>query len=82
MKFGKFQIKEIATIGGYQLSGEVITVEVNDVYENPTAPIEFLNSPVVQTGIEDFPWLAVGIGAGCLSLGLLVAGIIQKKRKK
>lgn len=82
VRFGKFQIKEIATIGGYQLSGEVITVEVNDVYENPTAPIEFLNSPVVQTGIEDFPWLAVGIGAGCLSLGLFVAGIIQKKRKK
>lgn len=80
--FGKYQIKEISTVEGYQLSGEVITVEVNDTYENPAAPIEVLNFPIVQTGVEDFPWLAVGIGCGCVAAVLFVAGIIQKKRKK
>lgn len=82
VKFGKWQIKEISTVDGYQLSGEVIVVEVNETYENPTAPIEFVNFPVVQTGIEEFPWLAVGIGCGCVAAVLFVAGLIQKKRKK
>ena len=79
--FGRFQIREIAMVEGYQLSGETIEVDITDTYENPIEEIEYFNYPIVKTGFEDFPWLAIGIVAGGLSIVLI--GISRyKKRKK
>ena len=78
--FGKFQIKEISTVPGYQLSGQTIEIEINDTYQNQVDPVEVLNSPVVQTGIEDFPWLAVGICAGGVAAALIVIAVVRKRK--
>lgn len=78
--FGKFQIKEISTVPGYQLSGQTIEIEINDTYQNQVDPVEVLNSPVVQTGIEDFPWLTVGICAGGVAAALIVIAVVRKRK--
>lgn len=77
--FGKFQIKEISTVPGYQLSGQTIELEITDTYQNPADPIEVLNSPVVQTGADDFPWIAVGICAGSVAATLVAIAAVRKR---
>lgn len=78
--FGKFMIKEISTVPGYQISGQTIEIEITDTYQNPVDPVEVLNSPIVQTGIEEFPWLAVGLCAGGIAAALIIISVVRKRK--
>lgn len=79
--FGKFQVKELETVDGYQLSGETFEIEVDGTYENPKEPTEILNYPIVQTGFESFPWWSIAAFAGAGSVAILIVWLYRKRKK-
>ncbi len=76
---GEYFIKEIATLEGYSVSGEVIRVKINEAYVVPDEMRKFVNYTTIQTGVN----LAV-TGVMWVGIGLMVisgaAGLIRKRR--
>lgn len=76
---GEYFIKEIETLEGYSVSGEVIRVKINEAYVVPDEMRKFVNYTTIQTGVN----LAV-TGVMWVGIGLMVisgtAGLIRKRR--
>ena len=77
---GIYYIKEIETLEGYSITGEVIKVVIDEYYVIPEKMKQLINYTTIQTGVN----LAV-TGVMWVGLGLMVAsgtiGIIRKKRR-
>lgn len=78
---GAYFIREIKTLEGYSLSGEVIKVTLDEFYAIPEVMKQFVNYTTIQTGVR----MAI-TGVMWLGLGLmLVSGtvyIVRKRRNK
>lgn len=76
---GEYFIKEIETLEGYSLSGEVIRVKINEAYVAPDEMRRFVNYTTIQTGVN----LAV-TGVMWVGIGLMVisgtVGLFRKRR--
>lgn len=79
LTLGEYFIKEIETLEGYSVSGEVIRVKINETYVMPDEMRKFVNYTTIQTGVN----LAV-TGVMWVGVGLMVisgaAGLIRKCR--
>ena len=77
---GTYFIKEIETLEGYTLSGEVIKLKLDEYYVVPEKLKQFVNYTTIQTGVH----LAV-TGVMWAGLGLMVisgtVGLIRRRRK-
>ena len=75
---GEYFIKEIATLEGYSVSGEVIRVKINEAYVVPDEMRKFVNYTTIQTGVN----LAV-TGVMWVGIGLMViSGTVRLIRKR
>ena len=76
---GEYFVKEVETLEGYSVSGEVIRVKINEAYVVPDEMRKFVNYTTIQTGVN----LAV-TGVMWVGIGLMVisgtAGLIRKRR--
>ena len=77
---GTYFIKEIETLEGYSVSGEVIKLKLDEYYTVPEKVKQFVNYTTIQTGVH----LAV-TGIMWAGLGLMVVsgtvGLIRRRRK-
>ncbi len=77
---GIYFIKEIETLEGYSITGEIIKVVIDEYYVIPDKMKQLINYTTIQTGVN----LAV-TGVMWVGLGLMVVsgtiGVIRKKRK-
>lgn len=77
---GTYFIKEIETLEGYSVSGEVIKLKLDEYYVVPEKLKQFVNYTTIQTGVH----LAV-TGVMWAGLGLMVisgtVGLIRRRRK-
>lgn len=80
LKRGVYYIKEIETLEGYRITGEVIKVTIDEYYTVPETMRKLINYTVFQTGVN----LAV-TGIMWVGLGLMLVsgtiGLIRKRRK-
>ncbi len=78
---GTYFIKEIETLEGYSVSGEVIKLKLDEYYVVPEKLRQFVNYTTIQTGVH----LAV-TGIMWVGIGLMVVsgtvGIVKKRRKQ
>lgn len=76
---GVYYIKEIETLEGYSLSGEIIKLKIDEFYVVPEEMKRFVNYTVIQTGVN----LAV-TGIMWVGIGLIVVsgtlGLVRKRR--
>ncbi len=79
LKPGVYYIKEIETLEGYSLSGEIIKLKIDEFYVVPEEMKRFVNYTVIQTGVN----LAV-TGVMWVGVGLIVVsgtlGLVRKRR--
>ncbi len=79
LKPGVYYIKEIETLEGYSLSGEIIKLKIDEFYVVPEEMKRFVNYTVIQTGVN----LAV-TGIMWVGIGLIVVsgtlGLVRKRR--
>ena len=80
LKPGTYFIREIETLEGYSVSGEVIKLKLDEYYTVPEKLKQFINYTTIQTGVH----LAV-TGIMWVGLGLMVisgtVGLIRRRRK-
>lgn len=80
LKPGTYFIREIETLEGYSVSGEVIKLKLDEYYTVPEKLKQFVNYTTIQTGVH----LAV-TGVMWAGLGLVVisgtVGLIRRRRK-
>ena len=80
LKPGTYIIREIETLEGYSVSGEVIKLKLDEYYTVPEKLKQFINYTTIQTGVH----LAV-TGVMWVGLGLRVisgtVGLIRRRRK-
>ena len=80
LKPGTYIIREIETLEGYSVSGEVIKLKLDEYYTVPEKLKQFINYTTIQTGVH----LAV-TGVMWVGLGLMVisgtVGLIRRRRK-
>ena len=80
LKPGTYFIREIETLEGYSVSGEVIKLKLDEYYTVPEKLKQFINYTTIQTGVH----LAV-TGVMWVGLGLMVisgtVGLIRRRRK-
>lgn len=80
LKPGTYFIREIETLEGYSVSGEVIKLKLDEYYTVPEKLKQFVNYTTIQTGVH----LAV-TGVMWAGLGLMVisgtVGLIRRRRK-
>ena len=80
LKPGTYFIREIETLEGYSVSGEVIKVKLDEYYTVPEKVKQFVNYTTIQTGVN-----LVVTGVMWAGLGLMVVsgtvGLIRRRRK-
>ena len=80
LKPGTYIVREIETLEGYSVSGEVIKLKLDEYYTVPEKLKQFINYTTIQTGVH----LAV-TGIMWVGLGLMVisgtVGLIRRRRK-
>lgn len=70
---GKYTIREIATVEGFTVSDDTITVEINEKYKVPTKLKRFVNYPSISTGVDISPTTMTWVGIGLVGIaGLIV----------
>ena len=70
---GKYTIREIATVEGFTVSDDTITVEINEKYKVPTKLKRFVNYPSISTGVDVSPTTLTWVGIGLVGIaGLIV----------
>lgn len=78
---GAYFLKEISTLKGYTLSGEVVQIKLDDYYVLPEEPRRFINYTTIQTGVH----MAV---TGVMITGIVLMivsgtiGLIRKRRQR
>lgn len=71
---GKYTIRETATVEGFTVSDDTITVEINEKYKVPTKLKRFVNYPSISTGVDVSPTTLTWVGIGLVGIaGLIVA---------
>lgn len=71
---GKYTIREIATVEGFTVSDDTITVEINEKYKVPTKLKRFVNYPSISTGVDVSPTTLTWVGIGLVGIaGLIIA---------
>ncbi len=80
MEPGVYIIREIETLKGFTLTGEVIKIKLDEYYVIPEKPRQIVNYTTIQTGVH----LAV-TGIMWAGIGLMVisgtVGVIRKRRQ-
>jgi len=80
LKPGTYFIREIETLEGYSVSGEVIKLKLDEYYTVPEKVKQFVNYTTIQTGVN-----LVVTGVMWAGLGLMVVsgtvGLIRRRRK-
>ena len=70
---GKYTIRETATVEGFTVSDDTITVEINEKYKVPTKLKRFVNYPSISTGVDVSPTTMTWVGIGLVGIaGLIV----------
>ena len=81
LKPGTYIIREIETLEGYTVSGEVIKLKLDQYYVVPAKLKQFVNYTTIQTGVQ----MAV-TGVMWLGIALMVisgtVGIVRKRRQR
>ena len=71
---GKYTIRETATVEGFTVSDDTITVEINEKYKVPTKLKRFVNYPSISTGVDVSPTTLTWVGIGLVGIaGLIIA---------
>ena len=80
LKPSTYLIREIETLEGYSVSGEVIKLKLDEYYTVPEKVKQFVNYTTIQTGVN-----LVVTGVMWAGLGLMVVsgtvGLIRRRRK-
>lgn len=80
LKPGTYLIREIETLEGYSVSGEVIKLKLDEYYTVPEKLKQFVNYTTIQTGVHiavtGFMWAGLGLMAISGTVGL-----IRRRRK-
>ena len=80
---GKYTIRETATVEGFTVSDDTITVEINEKYKVPTKLKRFVNYPSISTGVDVSPTTMTWVGIGLVGIaGLIVVlnSVIRGKK--
>jgi len=84
LKPGVYYIKEIETLEGYSLSGEIICLKVDKFYTIPEEMKRFMNYTVIQTGVNlavtSIMWVGIGLIVVSGTLGLVRKRWFAKKK--
>ncbi len=84
LKPGVYYIKEIETLEGYSLSGEIIKLKIDEFYVVPEEMKRFVNYTVIQTGVNlavtGIMWVGVSLIAVSGTLGLVRKRRAAKKK--
>lgn len=77
---GKYTIRETATVEGFAVSGDTITVVIDENYTVPTKLKRFVNYPSIATGVEVSPTTLTWVGMGLIgSAGVVILLCILRK---
>lgn len=77
---GKYTIREIATVEGFAVSGDTITVVIDENYTVPTKLKRFVNYPSIATGVDVSPTALTWVGVGLVgSAGAVILLCILRK---
>ena len=78
---GAYFLKEISTLKGYTLSGEVVQIKLDDYYVLPEEPRRFINYTTIQTGVH-MAVTGVMITGIVLMLVSGTIGLIRRRRQR
>ena len=81
LSWGKYSVKELKAPSGYAVNGKLVTVEINETYQNPAEPHVVENSPAAQTGVDGFPWWGIALLAVCVLGGGGCAWYLLRKKQ-
>lgn len=81
LPWGKYSVKELKAPSGYAVNGKLVTVEINETYQNPAEPHVVENSPAAQTGVDGFPWWGIALLAVCVLGGGGCAWYLLRKKQ-
>ena len=80
---GRYVIREIETLEGYNKSDETIELTIDEQYVAPTELYRFINYSGIQTGFEMTMTPVMWAGAGLMLAGLALAlGYTAKQRER
>ncbi len=79
LKPGVYYIKEIKTLEGYSLSGEIIKLNIDEFYIVPEEMKRFVNYTVIQTGVNLAVTSIMWVGI-CLIVVSGTLGLVRKRR--
>ena len=75
LKPGEYFIKEIETLEGYSVSGEIIRLKIDEYYVVPDTLRRFINYTTIQTGVNlavtGIMWVGIALMAVSGTLGLI-----------
>ena len=77
---GTYFIKEIETLEGYSVSGEVIKLKLDEYYVVPEKLKQFVNYTTIQTGVHLAVTSVMWAGLGLMVISGTV-GLIRRRRK-
>ena len=78
---GTYFIKEIETLEGYTVSGEVIKLKLDEYYVVPEKLKQFVNYTTIQTGVHMAVTGIMWVGIGLMVVSGTV-GIVRKRRQQ
>ena len=81
LKPGTYFIKEIETLEGFTLSGEVIKVKLDEYYVVPEKMRTLINYTTIQTGVNLAVTGIMWAGLGLMAVSGTV-GLVRKRRQK
>ena len=77
---GTYFIKEIETLEGYSVSGEVIKLKLDEYYTVPEKLKQFVNYTTIQTGVHIAVTGVMWAGLGLMAISGTI-GLIRRRRK-
>ena len=80
LKPGTYIIREIETLEGYSVSGEVIKLKLDEYYTVPEKLKQFINYTTIQTGVHLAVTCVMWVGLGLMVISGTV-GLIRRRRK-
>ena len=80
LKPGTYLIREIETLEGYSVSGEVIKLKLDEYYTVPEKLKQFVNYTTIQTGVHIAVTGVMWAGLGLMAISGTV-GLIRRRRK-
>ena len=79
-KPGTYLIREIETLEGYSVSGEVIKLKLDECHTVPEKLKQFVNYTTIQTGVHIAVTGVMWAGLGLMAISGTV-GLIRRRRK-